>query len=108
MASATGSRSRHSTRAGCRSSAALCRSVQPAAGKSRAQQSPADRRHAAHVSPDEIVAMVRRLEQNRALIDAEVIGGDPAMLRIDRAALDLGVGVAEARIEAVLEPVFVE
>src|SRR4051794_22285121 len=108
MACATGSRSRRSTRMECRSSAALCRSVQPPAGKSGAQQCPPDRRHATHVSPDEIVAMIRRLEKNRALIDAEVIGRDPTVLRIDRAAIDLGVGIAEARVEAVLEPVFVE
>src|SRR5207237_62005 len=68
----------------------------------------ADGRDAAHIPPDEVVAIVRRLEQDRSLIDAEIILRHPAALRIDRAGVQLNAGVGEARVEAVLEAVGIE
>src|SRR5262249_26034269 len=85
--------------------AASCRSAEPTAREARAQETVADRRHPAHVSPNEVVAVIGGLEQDRALIDAEIVGSDPTMLRIDRARLELCPGVAEARVETVLEAI---
>src|SRR5207248_3241574 len=108
-ACATGSRWRHSTKAACRNLAALCRcGSEPRSGKTGSLQSTPDRRHTAHVSPDKIVAIVRRLKQDWALVDREIVLGNPAVLRIDHTALALGVHVGKTRVEAVDKAVLPE
>src|SRR3546814_15501479 len=53
------------------------RALKPAAGEARALQSGDDRRVASHIFPYKISAMVGDHRQNRALIDAEIIGIEP-------------------------------
>src|SRR3546814_5420698 len=59
------------------------RALKPAAGEARALQSGDDRRVASHIFPYKISAMVGDHRQNRALIDAEIIGIEPPQFGID-------------------------
>src|SRR5437763_1003003 len=76
---------------------------EPSAGETRELPPPANGGHAPHVSPDEGVAMVRRLQQDRSLVDAEIVLSYPAELRVHGAGFHLHVGIDEARVEAVPE-----
>src|SRR5207253_5984564 len=87
---------------------ALSRCAKPPARKSRPLQPATDRRHAAHMPPHEIVAVIRRLQQDRPLVDPEIVAAYPAMPWVNGPVLHLHVRVGEARIEAVLETVAVE
>src|SRR3954451_188089 len=102
-------RSRRSTRAASPASAAFSPSArEPPAGKSRAFEAAPDGGHLAHGPPHEIVAVIGCLQEDRSLIDAEIIARDPAVPRIDRAGLDLQLLVGEARVETVPEAVAIE
>src|SRR3954454_9408753 len=101
-------RSRRSTRAASPASAAFSPSARdPPAGKSRAFEAAPDGGHLAHGPPHEIVAVIGCLQEDRSLIDAEIIVRDPAP-RIDAAGLDLQFLVGEARVETVPEAVAIE
>src|SRR5207237_4300097 len=68
----------------------------------------ADRGRAAHVPPSEVGAGVRRLQQDRPLVDAEIVRRYPAVRRVDRSGVELHAFVGEAGIEAVLKAVAIE
>src|SRR5215207_5531008 len=52
--------------------------------------------------------MVCRLKKDRSLVDAEIVGGYPAVRGIDGPALRTHVRVGEARVEAVEETIVLE
>src|SRR3954452_15655812 len=100
--------SKPSTKAASLASAAFCRSAsKPPTGEPGALEPTPDRRHAPHVPPDEVVAMVGGLQQDRPLVDAEIVLRDPAVLRVDSTGVHLHPAVGEARVEGVLEAVAV-
>src|SRR3954454_20508834 len=87
-----------------RGSAASCRCVsEPPAGEPGQLKPAADRGDSAHVPPDEIVAEIRGLKQNRPLVDSEIVRRNPAVPRVHRACFQLQSLVGEARVKAVLE-----
>src|SRR3546814_19940376 len=81
------------------------RALKPAAGEARALQSGDDRRVASHIFPYKISAMVGDHRQNRALIDAEIIGIEPPQYGIDD-RMRRGVRKGVARVETVEETIF--
>src|SRR3546814_14128195 len=81
------------------------RALKPAAGEARALQSGDDRRVASHIFPYKISAMVGDHRQNRALIDAEIIGIEPPQFGIDD-RMRRGVRKDVARVETVEETIF--
>src|SRR5690349_8559848 len=77
---------------------------QPPARKTGALQAATNVRILAHDPPDEIVAIVFDHRDDRALVDADIVAGDPAEARHEMAALERYV-VGKARVERVEESV---
>ena len=63
--------------------------AEPAAGKARPLEPAAEMRIAAHHLPDEAAAVILDHRQDRALVDAEIVGVVPALARHDP-AVDAG------------------
>src|SRR4051812_14057243 len=86
-------------RAACRLSCRVRRALEPTTEEAGAPQAAADHGIAAHRAPHEAAAMVLHHREDRALVDAEVVGRDPTEAGLALAPMQARVVVLEARVE---------